>query len=286
LKNISFHLEITTYIVILSILQGLTEFLPVSSSGHLLSLRCLIVQNMHTSEWVLLTLSLHMGTLLAAVVYFRNDFRTAARWMLQGWRSRYRWRAWWTAPMTVQWGSVMLATLITGGIGWWLADTVEHAFADLRWVRYGFVVTAATLVPLRWWRPRGSVQFSHWHMGVQIALLVGLFQVWALFPGVSRSGVTIVAGLLGGLSPEMAFRFSFYTGIPLIFAAWVMDILRVMTRGIPLLLPVHMHLLSMGIAALVGYGALHWLRVWTVRYRLHYFGVYCLTLALLLFVLA
>ena len=285
MKNTPFSLEITIYIVILGVLQGLTEFLPVSSSGHLLSLRFLIVYKMHTSEWVLLTLSLHVGTLLAAVAYFRRDFVAAARWIRQGWSSRRQWYAWWVAPMTVQWGAVALATLVTGGIGWWLADTVERTFADLRGVRYGFLVTAAALIPLRWWRPRRSVQFSHWRIGVRIALLVGLFQVGALFPGVSRSGITIVAGLLGGLSPEMAFRFSFYTGIPLIFAAWVMDVIRVWTRGVPLVLPVSMHLLSLAVAAVVGYGALQWLLAWTVRYRLHYFGWYCLVLALLLFAL-
>lgn len=194
-------------IVVLALIQGLTEFLPVSSSAHLI-LGSVVFG--WPDQGLVFDVATHLGTLLAALVYFRRDWLDMAGACLTPARSaadhRHR-------RMAVLLVLASLPALLIGGLA---PDLVEKYLRDvtvLAWATIGFGVLlgVADLVgPKR--REVASV-------GLRDALLIGLAQACALVPGVSRSGITITAGRFLGLTPEAAARFSFLLAVPIIAAA-------------------------------------------------------------------
>jgi undecaprenyl-diphosphatase len=249
-------------VVVLAIIQGLTEFLPVSSSGHLV-LASEILR--FDDPGVVFEILLHMGTLVAVLLFYRDDL-----WSLlsEGW-SLLRGRR---GPKQRQAGAMIawlvIATIPAGVCGVLLGDQVEAAFEDPRAVCGALVFTGLLLLSTFLRAPgRGSV--SGWR-----ALGVGLWQIIALFPGVSRSGSTIAGGMLLGLRPEDATRFSFLMSIPVILGAGLLkarELGSAMENG-----HAAQYLVGMLIAFVFGYlsiGAL--LRLVRSR-RFGFFGIYCL----------
>jgi undecaprenyl-diphosphatase len=192
--------------LILGIVQGLTEFLPVSSSGHLALLQNLwgITENSLTYD-----LLLHFSTMVATACFFWRDILYLFREWLVGFvsssgRQSEGWRLGW---------AVICGTFVTAFIGFPLKPLVE------RWMVVPSLVGAALLVTafLLWYAstlPRGQGKIS-----LLSGLLIGVAQGLAVIPGISRSGSTIVMGLKRGLSPEEAFRFSFLLSLPAILEA-------------------------------------------------------------------
>ena len=262
-------------VTFLGVLQGLTEFLPVSSSGHLSAFRLLAMFKMPTLRvWgVFGDLTLHLGTLIAAVLFFAPDLRQEA----QAWRDpvgdprRTTRRSFW-------WG-VVVATGLSGGLGFLFHDRVERAFDSLPAVIAGFAVTGVVLTVFG--RRFGNGRERGARSGTRLGVVVGLAQTLAIWPGVSRSGMTIVAAMAAGLTPLQAFRFSFYTGIPLMAAAWLYDLLFHMSPDVGAL-PWTVYGWAAVTAGVTGWFALRWLQRWTVSGKLHRFGWYCLALGLVL----
>ena len=192
--------------VVLGLVQGVTEFLPISSSGHLL----LIHSGLGWVEFGLeYDVILHFATLLAVIVYFREDLAlmTKASITRDPTLAGERRLAW----------LVMLATAATVVIAVPFAGVIDRAFADPSWIGAFFLVTSATLVvsEVATRKRLHRVTKLSW----QRAVVVGLAQAVALFPGVSRAGMTIAAGLGVGLDREQAARFSFLMSIPIILLA-------------------------------------------------------------------
>lgn len=194
-------------IVVLALIQGLTEFLPVSSSAHLI-LGSVVFG--WPDQGLVFDVATHLGTLLAALVYFRRDWLDMAGACLTPARSaadhQHRRMA----------GLLVLASLPALLIGGVAPDFVEKYLRDvtvLAWATIGFGVLlgVADLV--------GPKQREVASVGLRDALLIGLAQACALVPGVSRSGITITAGRFLGLTPEAAARFSFLLAVPIIAAA-------------------------------------------------------------------
>ena len=191
----------------LALVQGLTEFLPVSSSAHLVLLPIL-------ADWpdqgLAFDVAVHVGTLGAVVVYLRRDLvGIAAGWFGQ-WGSGGR-----TEASRMGW-LLIVATVPAGVVGFFLDETVELL------LRHPLVIAAATIgfAVLLWWADRyRSEARALSDLGFRDAVLIGVFQALALIPGTSRSGITITAGLMLGLSREAAARFSFLMAIPIIAAA-------------------------------------------------------------------
>jgi len=194
-------------VVSLALLQGLTEFLPVSSSGHLALLPSLV-------DWpdqgLAFDVSVHIGTLIAVLAYFRNDLRIiVADWI----RSVAFGRE--VGASRLGW-SVILATVPGGAAGFVLN---QHGVESLR---SPTVIGLATVLfgVLLWWADRrGSRQRDERHIGWADVVVIGCAQALALIPGVSRSGVTITAAMAMGLTRAGAARFSFLLSIPIIAAA-------------------------------------------------------------------
>lgn len=194
----------------MGVLQGLTEFLPVSSSGHLGLAKIFFGM---TEPSLPYDLTLHLATLFAVLIYFRHDIaHLLFEWCYAIVHKKARnwpgWRFGW---------AVIVGTLITGPIGILLKRTSEAASVNLLWLGGGFFVTSLLLFSTRF-LPIGRKDARPAH-----GFFVGLVQGIAVMPGISRSGSTIWAGLLSGLSRDEAFRFSFLLSVPAILGAVLLE---------------------------------------------------------------
>ncbi|MCB9890431.1 MAG: undecaprenyl-diphosphate phosphatase [Planctomycetes bacterium] len=194
---------------LLALVQGLTEFLPISSSAHLI-LVGMITGRGEGADAAVFDVAVHVGSLLAVVLYFRRELVQLSRSFFASVFARER-----SASARLAW-AVILGTIPAALCGYLLKDTIEGSLRGARviaWASIGFGI-------LLWVSDRvGRRIRSVERIGTFDALFVGACQALALIPGTSRSGATITAGLFGGLTREAAARFSFLLSIPLILAA-------------------------------------------------------------------
>jgi undecaprenyl-diphosphatase len=192
---------------ILGALQGLTEFLPVSSSGHV-AIGAQFFEIRDNS--LALVILLHLGTLLATVLLFRDDIGGLAVEGIRAIRNPSRFRS---TPEGRTLVGIAIATVVTGALGWALRDIAEAFAEDLRLVGYGFLISAACLLA------SGVARGARYEVSWAQAFLVGVAQGIAVLPGVSRSGVTIAIAMLLGVQGAASFRFSFLVSLPAIVGA-------------------------------------------------------------------
>ncbi|MGB5695729.1 MAG: undecaprenyl-diphosphate phosphatase [Polyangiales bacterium] len=195
----------------LGALQGITEFLPVSSSGHI----AIGAKFFHIDEGSLaLVVLLHLGTLLATVLLLRQDIGGLIGAGVAALRDPSRFRS---TPEGRTLVGIVIATLVTGLLGWSLRNVAEAFAEDLRLVGYGFLVSSAFLLA------SGVARGKKLEVSWLQAIVIGAMQGVAVLPGVSRSGVTIATALLLGVQGNAAFRFSFLISLPAIVAAAVYE---------------------------------------------------------------
>lgn len=269
--------------LLLGIIQGLTEFLPVSSSGHLVLAQAWLGEHFFAASGaVFFDLVLHVGTLLPVLWFYRTDLKRIVR---SPWAEPSRAQAgslWaWLRADPDRWVAflVLVATIPTGLIGVTLEDTFEHLFSSVAPVAFALTLTGAVLFATRW--AGDAAPDSASRFGVGTALLIGLAQGIAITPGISRSGSTIALALFLGLPRELAARFSFLLSIPAILGAVVLK----SRHGIPLEgVDWGAVALGFGAAVVVGYGALVLLVALVKRGGLHRFAFYLWPLAIAAFV--
>ncbi|MDH3844468.1 MAG: undecaprenyl-diphosphate phosphatase [Myxococcales bacterium] len=191
----------------LGALQGLTEFLPVSSSGHVAVGAAVLGVRENP---LALTVFLHLGTLLATILFLRQDVALLLREFVHSTRHPGRLRS--TAGGRTL-TAILIATVITMVLGVALLHTAEEFTENLRLIGLGFLVSAAFLLASGL-ANGGRAEVAWW-----MAIVVGLAQGLAVLPGVSRSGVTIATAMLLGARGSEAFRFSFLISIPAIIGA-------------------------------------------------------------------
>jgi undecaprenyl-diphosphatase len=194
-------------ILSLGLLQGLTEFLPVSSSAHLILLPLLLGWE---DQRLAFDVAVHVGTLTAVVSYFKKDIVR----LIQAWFSSVFQRQH-STDSKLAW-YVILATIPVGVFGLLFGDFVEST------LRSPVVIAVATIVfgLLLWWSDAvGKRVRVESQLNAKDAITIGFFQVLALIPGTSRSGITMTGGLFLGLTREACARFSFLLSVPLIFLA-------------------------------------------------------------------
>ena len=203
-------------VVLLAILQGLTEFLPISSSAHLILLPKV---NAWTDQGLAFDVAVHVGTLTAVVGYFRRDLRVIS----QDWfRSLAQQKP--VGESRLAW-AVLFGTIPVGLAGLLFKDVIETS------LRSPLVIAVATIGfgVLLWWADRyGRRERDEHHLSWKDVLVIGLAQACALIPGTSRSGATMTAGLIMGLSRTAAARFSFLLSIPVIILAGGLNTLELM----------------------------------------------------------
>lgn len=242
--------------VFLGIVQGLTEFLPVSSSGHLV-----IFQNMlgFKEPELLLDCSLHFGTLVAVFLYFRSDL---IKIITETWHFDFK------GPHANLGLWVVAGSVPTGLIGLTFKSSFEGLFGSTTTVGLMLIVTGIIIAFIRL-IPEGFGTRNR--VGLLAALAIGTAQGLAIIPGISRSGTTIVCGLLFGLNRELAARFSFLLSIPAIIGAlaiqWNFEALEKVG-------PVSL-LFGFSVSAIVGFLALKLLMDMVKRGHLYYFAPYC-----------
>ena len=262
--------------VILGILQGATEFLPVSSSGHLVLVPWLLGWE---PPGLVFDAVVHWGTALAVIVYFWREW---VEILLAAWRMLVSW----TRGADVgQRGSdakdrsgrqgllwlILVGTVPGVLVGYSLEGFFESMFARPSAAAAFLFVTAALLAAAE---QRGRRERDLRDLRLLDALVIGIGQALAIFPGISRSGATIAAGLAQGMKREPAAHFSFLLATPIIVGAGLLKVLDLMQAGE---LRSHAATLVAGflVSAVVGFGCVHFLLRYLKSRRLYSFAAYC-----------
>ena len=219
--------------LILGIVQGLTEFLPISSKGHLALFQTMIPG--FNQPGVLFDVWLHAATLCAVILYFRRDLIAIARSFWPGGSTGGL--AGWTAP-EARWFVVLIvvATIPVGVLGIAFRKEIERTFQSVLLIGLALLINGLILFLAARFR-KGEKRIGNFRLWD--ALWVGLAQIAALFPGISRSGSTISAGMFRGLRGEEAIKFSFFLSLPVILGAVLLEGLKEITRLHPEDLPAY-----------------------------------------------
>ena len=264
--------------VILGLIQGLTEFLPVSSSGHLAIGQALL--GVDVGEDLVFDVVVHAATVLATIVVFFKPILSLFRGLF---RFRYNDETDYVLKICVS----MIPVLF---VGLFLKDAVSSLFGSLIVVGCALVVTAALLYFSD--RPGRAKQISapeapaEARNGISYlqAFLVGLGQAVAVIPGLSRSGTTITTGCLLGFERKFAVRFSFILSIPAVLGANILSIKDALDAGVDWSqLPVY--LVGVLVAAVSGYACIRLLKMIANRGRFGWFAYYCWAVGLLTLIL-
>ena len=241
--------------LILGILQGITEFLPVSSSGHLVLGQKLLGINVPGNAFEVI---LHIGTLMSIIVVFWPDIHSLLN-DIKGYQTR-------TYIFTV-----LLGTMPAIIVGLSLKDQIALMFDNAHFVALALIVTGIILISSKWFLNKKS------DLTLVKGFNIGLSQALAIIPGISRSGATICTGLMMGLSAEEAARFSFLLAIPAIAGAGILTAMDIDKISLG------MDVMAVGLLSsfLVGWGALKWLLNLLKKGKFYWFGVYCLLLGII-----
>ncbi len=232
----------------LGIIQGATEFLPVSSSGHLaIFSKILNVQESNLPYFVLL----HLATLLSVLIFFAGDIFEILVGMFalkkETWSIVFK---------------IIIATIPAGLVGFLFDEKIEKIFGDNRFISIFFLVTALVLFLSDRFKGEKDIK----DITYLDALIIGLFQMVAILPGISRSGMTIFGALLVGLRRDIAFRFSFLMSIPVIAGSGILKISAVTFT--PMTIPTLLGTFGIGLLTLMI------LKIFTVTSNLKFFSIY------------
>jgi undecaprenyl-diphosphatase len=259
--------------VILGIVEGLTEFLPVSSTGHLTIAEQLLGLNTEAKDVTGFTAVIQMGAIAAAIIYFWRDiWRIAVAW-LRGlakpeYRGQFDHRMGWF---------VIAGTIPIGVVGFLLRDFIKNDLRSLWLVAAGLIAWSAVMV---YAERRARQSRGERSLTVVDALVVGVVQCFALIPGVSRSGATISAGLLRDLDRVTATRLSFFLGIPALLAAGLFETKDALSGGIS----VGETVVGTLVSFVVAYVSIAWLLRFVTHHSIAQFVPYRVVLGLLLLV--
>jgi undecaprenyl-diphosphatase len=250
--------------LLLGAVQGLTEFLPISSSGHLAIAERLL--GIHEGGLALVIL-VHAGTLLALAIVFRRQVAELIQGALQRPREIFRPPATWS-PAARATLLVVLATIPGVLAGVFLEDQIEASFGSMTQVGWQFIITAALLFATKWVRPGNrDVSWSD-------AIWIGIAQAVSILPAISRSGATIAVALFLGVTRPKAGEFSFVISIPIILGAVLLglpDLGGEMFQG--QFVPLAAAFLA---SFVIGWISLVWLLGVIRKGRFHWFALYCL----------
>jgi undecaprenyl-diphosphatase len=268
----------------LGVLQGATEFLPVSSSGHLVLVPWLL---RWSSPGLAFDAVVHWGTAVAVIVYFWEEWiglvRAAILSLREVWsrssgpraEAASRDEAGGTHRALLAW-LILLGTVPGVLAGYFLEDFFEGMFARPGAAAGFLLVTAILLVASE---RLGRRERGLDDLGALDALVVGVGQALAIFPGVSRSGATIAAGLVRGMEREPAAHFSFLLATPIILGAGLLKVVELGRTG-ALLTEAPVLVAGFVAAALVGLACIHFLLRYLQRHRLYPFAIYCALLGM------
>lgn len=256
--------------IVLGIVQGLTEFLPISSSGHLILFPFYMGWKINGSENIPFYVIVHVGTLVAVLAYFRRDVKLLLTAFYRSTVERkigddpHRRLAWF----------LIIGTLPAGIIYIVLNKILKEALETPMLVGIFLIITGFLLVVSERIGKRGV---SIRDMRMADAIFVGIAQGFAILPGISRSGSTIAAGLFRGLTREEAARFSFLLSIPVIIAGTLEEFLD-LAKGFSHSTEAIILVAGFLTAAITGYLAIKYFIEFLKKYSLNAFALYCFAL--------
>ena len=256
-------------VIILGIVQGLTEFLPVSSSGHLVLAAEFL--NFH-EEGVAFEVFVHLGTLLSVLVVFRKKIiqmliAPYQIWVKENKNEDYVEASKWTL-------FIFIGTIPAAVIGLIFKDEIEGIFSSFELVLAMLFVTGTMMIGSRF------IQNQNKDVTGIKSVFIGFAQAFAILPGISRSGSTIVTGMLLGIDRSKAAEFSFLLSVPVILGATILKIKDLLDSQISSN-EIAMLLIGMVSAFVSGYLAIIWLLDIVKKGKLEWFGLYCYLAVLL-----
>ena len=246
--------------IILSIVQGITEFLPISSSGHLAIFQ--IFWQLPDAP-IAFNALLHFGTLGAILAIFHQEIKK----ILQK-------KNWKLIKL------IIIGTIPAAIFGFFFQSTIEAQFSSLKFISFSFLITASFLISTRIFKTT-SEHLEIKNLSYFDALIIGIAQATALFPGISRSGITISTGLLRKLKPEIAYKFSFLLAIPVILGAFILQIPGLIQQGHNNYL---IYILGTLISFLTGIISLKILEKILKKGKLFWFSLYLIILSVLILI--
>ena len=261
--------------VLMGLVQGIAEFLPISSSGHLAIAGELLGANTEIPEFF--DVLLHLGTLAAVFVFYWNDIAEMVREFVSGVRDLTQRKT----PISVTPARRLILLLVVATLPLVLVlpvkDHIERMSGNLYFVSLALVFTGCLLfLSDRIRKGRKNEKTAT----LVDALLIGLAQAFATCPGISRSGTTITAGCAVGLERKFAVRFSFLMSIPAILGANLLSLLDVVGEGVAWS-EVPLYLVGVAVAAVSGYACLRLLKMIAEKGRFGWFAYYCWGVGLL-----
>ena len=264
------------HVIILGIVEGITEFLPISSTGHLTIIEKMLGYQIDSVGITAFTAVIQIGAILSAVVYFWNDIVKITTAWISGLLNKEKRNIDYKMGWFIIIGSIPIAI-----VGLLLKDIIESEFRSLWVVVAGLIVWSVVLVVADRVNKekRGESDIT-----IKDIITMGTMQCFALVPGVSRSGATISAGLFRGIDRTTATRMSFFLGIPALVAA---GILEAITKSDDILETVGLmpSIVGMISSFLVGYISIAWLLKFVSRHNFNSFVVYRICLAIVIIVL-
>ncbi len=244
--------------IIISFVQGVTEFLPISSSGHIMLFKEIFNFEVESN---LFDIVVHFGTLIAVVIFFWQEITELVCGVFTKQTNSKLFKTTLERNQIFKiWGMIIVGIIPAGVVGLLLDDFLDKkipTLGNIRFLMLGcfFIITGCILLSTRFVKTKSSVRL--YQMTFVQALYVGISQAFAILPGISRSGTTISAGVVAGIDKEDAGRFSFILSIPIIAAAFLLKILKILIKGEAVAQTGFGTLaVSMVVSAIVGYFAL------------------------------
>ena len=256
--------------IFLGLVQGVTEFLPVSSSGHLALIQNIFGVEDHHERHAFFDVMLHMGTLVAVCMVYRSDIVEMCRAVLALFRGGSGREDRPVLPSKTRLAFMLIVALLPLFLVLPFRSAVGALGNQIWFVGLMLLMTGGVL-----YYSDKLVQGrrTEKNMTLQNALVIGLFQAIAVLPGLSRSGITITAGLMGGLDRAFAVRFSFLLSIPTILGAYIVTLFTSLSEVDWSLLP--QYLVGVIVAGITGYFAIHLVRLVVEKGRFGKFAYYC-----------
>jgi len=243
-------------VLILAVIQGLTEWLPVSSSGHLVITQKVLGLNLP----LIYSVMLHVGTLIVVLTVFRKDITDIIKAVIKRDFKTQEGKL----ALFIAVGSVPIAI-----IGFVFHAIFESLFSNLPAVGLALIITGCVLF-------FSEKRLGNKKIGTLDSLLIGLAQAIAIIPGISRSGVTLTTGLLRKIDKTTAFRYSFLLSVPAVIGATIMESKELVVGNVDMV-PL---ILGATISMIVGYASLKLVQKIVMSEKFHLFAYYCWTIGI------
>ena len=248
--------------ILLGILQGITEFLPISSSGHLLLGRKLFNINEYG---IIIEVFLHLGTLFSILLFWLSDIKYEIKKFTSG-NSKYV-------------NSIIIGTIPAAIVGFLFNDYIENIFFDtnsIKYLSYNYLLLSILIFISKYFMNGTKNEITY-----KFAFLIGVIQSFAILPGLSRSGLTIILGLYLGLNFKTSSKFSFMLAIPILIFASIHSLIDYLTFE---LFSINLQLIIGSIFSFIsGYYILIFLQRILQSNKFWYFSFYCFLLSMVLF---